>query len=82
MMMLLSLHRRVLIVTLHPKFSSDIKTDDLAWTHTHPQEGMKKFITQIIRFSGKASQAPKQVPKWIGSREDLGFHGGEVVGLG
>lgn len=48
--------------------------------HTHTQEGMKKFITPIIRFSGESKPGAKASPKvdwkyggfgvslWLGSR--------------
>lgn len=46
----------------HPKFGLDVDIDDI--THTH-QEGMKSFMTHIMRLSGRAVEIP--------SRSENGF---------
>lgn len=49
------------------------------------QEGMKRFITYIVRLSGGSMADVKQLQKWFESTEwasGLGFYAGQKVGLG
>ena len=48
-------------------------------SHTH-QEGVKRFITHIMRLSGESRVAPEQSKNWLergqGNETGLGVFGG------
>lgn len=54
------------MVDFHPKFSSDVETDDETHTHTPPQEGLKRFIINMMRVSGESrADFPNCSKQWL-----------------
>lgn len=46
----------------HPKFPSDVKTND----NIHAPKGYEKaYYSYIMRIFGESRQVPKQVQKWV-----------------